>query len=177
MTRRLDIDFRMVRPRLPRAGIALLLIGLLAASLAAVQASLAYTGWRAASEARDRTLAHRQVLAQQRRAPAPTPAEQRSVRNATLLADALRAPWGQLLGALETGPAGTVALLAVEPLPARHEVRITGEARDYAAMLDYLRYLQHQPGLAAVTLAGHQLQRQAGGTPVRFQVQARWEQK
>lgn len=177
MTRRLDIDFRMARPRLPRAGIALLLIGLLAASLAAVQAGLGYSGWRAASDARDRTLARREALAQQRRAPTPTPAEQRSVRNAILLADALRAPWGQLLGALETGPTNTVALLTVEPLPARHEVRITGEARDYAAMLDYLRYLQHQPGLAAVTLTSHQLQRQAGGTPVRFQVQAQWGQR
>lgn len=85
----------------------------------------------------------------------------------------LTTPWSRLLTAL--GATGKeVALLSVEPSVAKRSVRLTAEARDSTAMLDYLAALQHDARLSCVVLLSHQVQLQAPGTPIRFQVQAQW---
>jgi Tfp pilus assembly protein PilN len=57
---------------------------------------------------------------------------------------------------------------------AKRSVRLTAEARDDTEMLAYLAALQQDPQLSSVILASHQVQSQAPGTPVRFQIQASW---
>ncbi|MBK4735818.1 hypothetical protein [Noviherbaspirillum pedocola] len=172
---RLGFDFGAGRAAPPRLGIALLAAGILAAGAAAMQAGTDYAGWRDAAERQEQALIRMQTPTHAR-IPAPTPEQQRSLRAAALLTESLRAPWGHLLGVMETGSSGEVALLSVEPLPAGHELRVTGEARNYGAMLDYLAYLQRQPELNRVVLTAHQLQRQAPGAPLRFALQAHWGQ-
>ena len=88
-------------------------------------------------------------------------------------ARSLGTPWAELLAALEATPT-TVALLSVEPSPAKHSVTLTAEAASPTQMLAYLRRLQTDQRLSDVVLVSHQLQAQAPGTPLRFQLEGHW---
>lgn len=85
----------------------------------------------------------------------------------------LSTPWADLLAALESAPVN-VALLLVEPSAAKRSVSLTAEAARPADMLKYLRALQDDARFSDVVLVSHQVQQQAPGTPVRFQLRARW---
>lgn len=82
-------------------------------------------------------------------------------------------PWTELLAALEATPA-SVALLSVEPSASKRSVTLTAEAATAAQMLAYLRTLQADTRLHDVLLLSHQLQAQAPGTPLRFQLEGHW---
>ena len=86
----------------------------------------------------------------------------------------LQSPWADLLEVIEVKPAGSVALLSVEPSAAKRTVRITAEARDAEAMLTHLSMLQSDTRLVGVTLLSHQQQVQAKGAPWRYQLQGAW---
>jgi Tfp pilus assembly protein PilN len=106
---------------------------------------------------------------------APTdPAELARTRAVRLVAQNLVTPWADLLASLESAPNKSVALLSVEPSVSKHSLRLTAEARSAQDMLGYLSALQHDSRLNAVVLVSHQVQMQAPGTPVRFQLQANW---
>lgn len=104
----------------------------------------------------------------------PDPAYIARVKSARQVATGLATPWSQLLDALESAPQEAVALLAIEPSVAKRSIRLTAEARDASAMLTYLGELQKDRRLSSVVLVSHQVQVQAPGTPVRFQIQAGW---
>ena len=82
-------------------------------------------------------------------------------------------PWATLFVALESVAGRNVALLSIEPSAQRQEVRITAEAKNSEAMLDFLEALRGQ-SLREVVLVSHQIQAQAPGTPLRFQARAQW---
>lgn len=107
------------------------------------------------------------------RATKTNPAEMAQIKAARQTSLSLMTPWPELLAALESPPP-QVALLSVEPSAARRSVALTAEAAGTAQMLQYLRVLQANPHLSEVALVSHQLQEQAPGTPVRFQVRANW---
>lgn len=110
-------------------------------------------------------------------APAPPPrpdaAELSRVQFIRQTSRSLMTPWADLLAALEAAPAN-VALLSVEPSAAKRSISLTAEAASPADMLNYLQALQRDHRLAGALLASHQVQVQAPGTPIRFQVQANW---
>jgi len=85
----------------------------------------------------------------------------------------LTTPWLDLVEVLESAPSN-VALLSVEPSAAKRSVALTAEAAGSTEMLDYLRALQSDKRLSNVTLVSHQVQAQAPGAPLRFQIQASW---
>ena len=64
-----------------------------------------------------------------------------------------------------------MALLAIEPSIQRQQVRLTAEARQPEAMLDYVAALQSDTRLSQVVLLSHQVQALSPGQPVRFQMQ------
>ena len=94
---------------------------------------------------------------------------------AASVAQQLSTPWEALFAEIEAGAAPAVALLSLEPDAARHELVLGGEARDYAALVDYYRYLQSQPMLSSVALQTHQMNRQDRDKPMRFRITAHWE--
>jgi Tfp pilus assembly protein PilN len=107
--------------------------------------------------------------------PAKPDARQVALLRATRqVAGSLTTPWARLLASLGASSGREVALLSVEPSVARRSVRLTAEARDATEMLAWLAALQHDPRLSSVVLVSHQVQLQAPGTPIRFQVQAQW---
>ena len=84
------------------------------------------------------------------------------------------APWPALFAALEAVRIDGVALLAIEPDPASGNVLITGEARDYLAVLTYVARLETQPALGRVHLSRHEVRESEPRRPVAFTVSARW---
>jgi Tfp pilus assembly protein PilN len=82
-------------------------------------------------------------------------------------------PWADLLEALETAP-DNLALLSVEPSAAKRSISLTAEAASPKDMLNYLRALQSDQRLSGVLLVSHQVQVQAPGAPLRFQIQGTW---
>jgi hypothetical protein len=104
----------------------------------------------------------------------PDPAYLARVKSAQQVAKSLTAPWPGLLDAIESAPQQSVALLAVEPSSAKQSFRLTAEARDMKAMLAYLEALQKDRRLVAVALVSHEVQVQAAGRPIRFQLPAGW---
>jgi Tfp pilus assembly protein PilN len=102
------------------------------------------------------------------------PLDPRASKAANQIAHELQMPWAEMLAALEAIPAPEVALLGVEPSALRHVVRITAEAKNSNAMLDYLQALQGGRQFSEVWLTSHLVQAQTPGTPVRFIVQLKW---
>lgn len=81
-------------------------------------------------------------------------------------------PWAPLLQAIEAASGGDVALLQMQPRADEHSVQLTAEARDPAAMLDYLRRLDASPLLSEVRLVRHRVRDDDPSHPVRFDVRA-----
>lgn len=111
------------------------------------------------------------------RAP-PTAAETRA-RDATLadmrrILEQLNLPWGGLFATLESLHGGDVALLSIAPDARNGNLRISGEARNLGAMLDYHRRLDESPGIRDVSLVSHEILEQVPERPVRFSLVATW---
>ncbi len=85
----------------------------------------------------------------------------------------LEAPWSDLLASLEAAPAD-VALLSIEPSASKRSISLTAEAAGPDEMLNYLQALQVDKRFTNVVLVSHQIQLQASGTPLRFQLRASW---
>ena len=91
----------------------------------------------------------------------------------TVLAE-LALPWQPLFTALEKRNLPEVKLLAVEPHPTRHKLRMTAEAQDVGYMLDYVDSLHGAPILGDVFLLSHEYKTDGGPMPIRFVVEAAW---
>lgn len=83
--------------------------------------------------------------------------------------------WATLLNVMEAMATKKVALLVLEPDPVNGKVRVTAEAKDVSAMLDYVKQLQQQPGLRDVVLLSQQVNEDDPQQPVRFIVGAQWQ--
>jgi hypothetical protein len=174
---KLDLDFSTERRKLPSIGLALLIAGAVASIYAGVQLSSAYGARKAQQTVYDAMVLRLHSVKNADQVGAKvTPAELQNFKNAAQIAGQLNTPWDRLLKVLESAPMEHVALLSVEPVASRRQLHLVGEAKDLATMLDYLSYLQDQPGLQRVILTSHQIQTQPG-SPVRFQIQAHWEER
>lgn len=83
--------------------------------------------------------------------------------------------WTTLLNSIEAVQSKKVALLVLEPDATNGKLRLTAEAQDVAAMLDYLKQLQQQPGLREVVLLSQLVNEDNPQQPVRFIVGAQWQ--
>lgn len=83
-------------------------------------------------------------------------------------------PWGDLYRSLEESQDETVALLAVMPNAEKGELRLSGEAKDFAALRAYLRRLGASTALADVRLLGQEVKQSDAQHPVVFSIAATW---
>ncbi len=83
-------------------------------------------------------------------------------------------PWEALFRDIESSQRSRVALLSIEPNADKRTVKITGEAKDLAAMLSYLQFLQQKESLSGVYLQNHRVEQQIAEKPVRFTLNATW---
>ena len=167
--RRVRLDFVAPVHEAPLAGAALCAAGL----AAAIALGLAFD--RALAE-RSRLEAALAPTAQPRRA-APSPESLKTAAEAATVARELAVPWTRLLAELEGASddsAGTVALLAVEPDPAKQLVRITAEVRALEDALGYLERLQKSTVLRHPMLESHERRKDDPEHPLRIKLSAGW---
>ena len=172
---RITFDFAPAARRAQPLGVALAGLG----ALAMVFGGLVWgEAWSAQKSQSDALAAIRsqeaEAATQSGRITPPTASEVARSRATLRVAHGLQTPWSDLLNALESAPHDNVALLAIEPSLQKQTVRLTAEARQPEAMLDYLAALQSDARISHLTLVSHQVQTQAPGKPVRFQLQAVW---
>lgn len=173
---RLQLDFGTGARRVSRAGLAVLLVAVVALAAGGVEfASALATHSRLADTLAAVESRRDAVAAGPSRTAAPDPKELATVRAVRQVSQSLMTPWGDLLESLESVPVQSVAVLSIEPSVSKRSIRITAEARSAQDMLAYLGALQREPRLSAVVLASHQVQTQAPGAPLRFQVRATWK--
>lgn len=168
----LTLDFR--RNERPHGWIngALLVAGVLAAGYAG------WSAWQFSADGRslDARLASLSKKPQQKAAPIAGVEAQQFERESRVLANVaieLNTPWNPLFRALEAAPQ-KIALLSIEPDAHKRELILTGEAKDFKEMLDYVRYLQGQAMLSGIALQTHQINQQDRDKPVRFRITAGW---
>jgi Tfp pilus assembly protein PilN len=99
------------------------------------------------------------------------------VKRANEVLRQLSIPWGGLFQTLESAGGKDVALLALEPDTEKRLVKISGEAKSIAAMLDYIKQLENRDVLGTVYLQSHHVQLQDPEKPVRFELLAIWRVK
>lgn len=172
--RALSLDYVAPRQSSP-LGTVLLLVGIVLATMAAVE-------YR---EVRDELLVQESRAGEIRKSgkrsaaitnqgPRDLEATAQEARLARIALQRLALRWDELFAALESASASGVALLAIEPDPAKSMVKLTAEAKSAEAMLDYVKRLQSAEGLADVTLASHQIKPNDPVQPLRFAVTAAW---
>lgn len=89
----------------------------------------------------------------------------------------LSTPWTRLFQALEAAQIDRIALLAVEPDAESGTVSLSGEAKDYLAVLSYVTTLEEQRSLQRVHLARHELRQSARERSVSFTITAAWKER
>ena len=86
----------------------------------------------------------------------------------------LTLPWDELFTALEEANSSNIALLGIEPNATKRLVRVTGEAKNSAALFAYIRVLQANKSMSGVYLKHQQVQEQSPEKPIRFTLDASW---
>jgi Tfp pilus assembly protein PilN len=171
---RFHLDF--VRSRRPAgvAGVILLIVGIVAFSgilgmdllslrptLASIQAQVDAS--QQALEARHPKLAKAELVRFEN--------DRQEVAKASAT---INRPWMTLFDKLESLADRQVALLTLEPDPAKGEISLVAEARDLDAMSAYYREIQSLDGFSDVALRNHQTNFQDPDKPVRFRLTLKW---
>jgi hypothetical protein len=90
-------------------------------------------------------------------------------------ASRLSMPWERLFRALEAAATDRVALLAIEPDIESRTVIVSGEAKDYLAVLSYVASLaDRHDAFSKVYLQRHEIRAGGSERPVAFSVSATW---
>lgn len=104
--------------------------------------------------------------------PQPSARLDEQVKAAEAVVGQLTLPWATLIEVLEGATAKDVAVLNLQPEAQQHLLRITAEARNHSAMLEYLRALGATRALHDVHLVNHQVQLDDPQRPLQFSAQA-----
>jgi hypothetical protein len=165
---RLDLDLRPTRPA-SRAGwivLGLALVALLDLGATLRQMDGELTAAQRGGAARGRAATG---LAQGGKAGAEALGE------ADRIARSLTLPWDTLFRSVEEATDDRVALLALQPDPQKRELTISGEAKDYAAILAFVERLDGREALRDVHLVKHEIREDDPQRPTYFNIVASWK--
>lgn len=96
------------------------------------------------------------------------------VKDANAVLTDLSLPWDSLFEDIGAAQDAEVALLSIVPDAARRTIKISGEAKNLDAIVDYIRGLQKAKSLRAVFLQNHQVDLRSAQKPVHFTLLATW---
>jgi hypothetical protein len=99
---------------------------------------------------------------------------QKEVSVANLVIQQLSIPWDLLFSDVESAASSDVALLSVQPDAANRLVRINGEAKEFMAIIGFIRRLEDADNLGNIVLQGHEVKTQDPLRPVVFSITAAW---
>lgn len=173
--RALRLDFQDNRRRPGWPNLALLAGGLVTALLLAIHSVTIFSEIRIveAKQAAFERKTHRDAP-DSRLASLDAQQLRAEVRQANDVLAQLALPWETLFRDIESSPADRVALLSIEPDADKRAIKISGEAKDFDAMLGYLRLLQKKESLTGVYLQSHHIEQRTAEKPVRFVLVASW---
>jgi hypothetical protein len=168
--KRLQLDFSPYRPRQRR----------LAGTLAALLAGALIVGSLLQYRAISARIAQHEAATQAAKpllsiSAQPSEAQQRELTLALAAQRVLNLPWEPLLAALEQAQGGKVQLLALQPIPLRGELVLSGEAENFKALMDYLQQLRALPVFAEVTLVNQRQLADDGQHRLAFTLAAEWK--
>lgn len=168
--RPLWLDYRQPPPARRLPGLLLLVLGLAAGAAATRD----FVDLRDAVAGAEQRLAVQQRAMERQRAQARegAPAAAASPSSPPRPAGRSGAQWDRLFDALEAAVDETVTLLSLEP--AEREAMLAGEAKNLAAVADFIARLAQGGVLAEPRLVDHEIVRGHPQRPVRFSLVARW---
>ena len=109
-------------------------------------------------------------------APAAREQMAKEVERVNRAAMQLTIPWEDLFQAVETATDNKrVALLALQPNFQKRELKISGEAEEYASILQYIERLEKGGALGEVRLISHEVVSQQNSSGIRFELAATWK--
>lgn len=165
--RRLELDY-VAPPRRPRwPGLLLLALSV------AIAAALLDRHLRLQGELQ-RFEAARGLLGGAPRAARAVPAQRlaEEAKDAAAVVRQLALPWAAIIETVEAAAHPDVGLLQLQPDAPQRILRLSAEAKDREAMLEYLRRLGQSKLLLDAHLLSHQLQSEDPRRPIQFAVQA-----
>lgn len=86
----------------------------------------------------------------------------------------LSLPWSDLFRDIGAAQQNSVALLSIVPDAPKRTITITGEAKDFSALLGYIRVLQKSKSMKSVYLQNHKIELRSAERPVHFTILAEW---
>ena len=89
----------------------------------------------------------------------------------------LNMPWGDLFLSLDKANVAEIALLGIEPNLKKGVIKLSGEAKNFKALFDYMRALNNKSGMAKVYLIEHKINDQDPDQPIHFTLEASWTSK
>ena len=175
--RALRLDYRRSGAPVPWLGLALL-----AATLSMLVATAAYyrllerriAFWEAKAERIER-LSSRRIHASPPQTEQAARVQMLEVKQANQVVNQLTLPWNMLFKAVETSGGKDIALLSMEPDMQKGTVKISGEAKDLDALLDYVEKLSARRVFDGIFLQNHKIQQTDPEKPVRFSLLAYWK--
>lgn len=166
----IELDFLSRERRAPRAGLALLGLGIaLSAAL-----GLQFSQLRAEIARLDTALSSSAAVVETRRPPAPEALA--DLKRAQGVLRRLAAPWNALFAEVEGAVGPNVALLGIQPDAAGARVTLNAEANSLREAVLFAERLNAGRVLSEAVLGGHAVRAQDPQRPVRFTVEARWLQ-
>ena len=87
----------------------------------------------------------------------------------------LNLPWDELFNAIEASKGDSVALLSIAPDAQLRQLKLAGEAKSFADMLEYVKRLNGISMFENAYLLDHGLARQGSSAIVRFTIVATWK--
>lgn len=165
--RRLELDY-VAPPRRPRWPGLLLLALSLAIAAALVERQLDLQGEL------QRLEAARGLLGGEHRVARVVPAQRlaEEAKDVAAVVRQLALPWAAIIDSVEAAAHPDIGLLQLQPDAPQRLLRLSAEAKDREAMLEYLRRLGQAKLLLDAHLVSHQLQSDDPRRPIQFAVQA-----
>jgi len=169
--KRLDLDFHQNQTKRKKAAGWLLLLIALAVAIGLVAS---HNDLKKEQQHAKATLTQQHERRQETSNAADIKELEPQFQRAAAVIEQLSFPWDKLFKALESSMNEDVALLSVQPDVAGGIVTLNAEARDWNAMLDYIRRLNEDKFLTDVHLVSHQNQQSDPQHPVRFVLSCAW---
>ncbi|MDD5250691.1 MAG: PilN domain-containing protein [Rhodocyclaceae bacterium] len=170
MMRLLWLDYQQPDPGRHRPGVLLLVAGVVATGVTSAD----YFAVAAELDAAQSEVAQLRLTAapQRPRAAAAAAAPVAAGHEAASPPAPTAARWEALFASLEAAADDTVTLLSLHP--GAKEIQISGEAKDFAASMDYVKRLQSAPALANARLTQSEVAAENPRHPVKFALVADW---
>ncbi len=175
MSKMVDIDFVAPHPlsfkRVTLYGLSLMLIAI-ALSIYCMQHINATQAALTAEQSRLAAIApvtHSATIE-----PAVETASEAEIKYAREIVAQLSTPWNPLMNTLEQSNMSNIALLSIEPNRKKQQIVLTGQAKNMASTLSYIKQLERIETLSQVYLLKHSIDQSDPFKPVGFTILAQW---